>query len=153
MTETAAPAVSADRLIGRLGALATSPSLRLAVRRLLIAVPVLWGVSALTFVVMSVLPGNAAQHILAFSRYDRAYGDVLVFLINLSREHFQEFRLGVPFPGRYYKVLDTDAREFGGNGHNWVSEYDTAPQPAYHHPHSFRTQLLPLHGMVFRYVR
>jgi peptide/nickel transport system permease protein len=64
VTETAAPAVSADRLIGRLGALATSPSLRLAARRLLIAVPVLWGVSALTFVVMSVLPGNAAQQIL-----------------------------------------------------------------------------------------
>lgn len=61
---TAAPAVAADRLTGRVVSLATSPSLRLAVRRLLIAVPVLWGVSALTFVVMSVLPGNAAQQIL-----------------------------------------------------------------------------------------
>jgi peptide/nickel transport system permease protein len=56
--------VSADRLTRRVGSLATSPSLRLAVRRLLIAVPVLWGVSALTFVVMSVLPGNAAQQLL-----------------------------------------------------------------------------------------
>ena len=61
---TAAPAVAADRLTGRVVSLATSPSLRLAARRLLIAVPVLWGVSALTFVVMSVLPGNAAQQIL-----------------------------------------------------------------------------------------
>ena len=64
MTGTAAPAVSADRLTGRVGSLATSPSLRLAARRLLIAVPVLWGVSALTFIVMTVLPGNAAQQIL-----------------------------------------------------------------------------------------
>jgi hypothetical protein len=51
-----------------------------------------------------------------------------------------------------YKVLDTDAREFGGNGHNWINEYETAPQPAFHHPHSFCTQLLPLHGMIFRAI-
>ena len=64
MTATASVAVSADRLTRRVAWLATSPSLRLAARRLLIAVPVLWGVSALTFVVMSVLPGNAAQQLL-----------------------------------------------------------------------------------------
>jgi peptide/nickel transport system permease protein len=60
VTATASVAVFADRLTR----LAGSPSLRLAARRLLIAVPVLWGVSALTFVVMSVLPGNAAQQLL-----------------------------------------------------------------------------------------
>ncbi|MBO0683076.1 MAG: ABC transporter permease [Candidatus Dormibacteraeota bacterium] len=64
MTATADLAVSTDRLSRGLGSFATSPSLRLAARRLLIAVPVLWGVSALTFLVMSVLPGNAAQQIL-----------------------------------------------------------------------------------------
>jgi peptide/nickel transport system permease protein len=64
VTATAALAVSAGRLTRRVGSLATSPSLRLAARRLLIAVPVLWGVSALTYIVMSVLPGNAAQQLL-----------------------------------------------------------------------------------------
>jgi peptide/nickel transport system permease protein len=66
VTGTAAPAVSAsaDRLTGFVASLATSASLRLAVRRLLIAVPVLWGVTALTYVVMTVLPGNAAQQLL-----------------------------------------------------------------------------------------
>jgi peptide/nickel transport system permease protein len=64
VTATAAAAVSADRLTRRVVSMATSPSLRLAARRLLIAVPVLWGVSALTYIVMSVLPGNAAQQLL-----------------------------------------------------------------------------------------
>ena len=41
-----------------------SPSLRLAGRRLLAAVPVLWGVTFLTFVVMNLLPGDAAQELL-----------------------------------------------------------------------------------------
>ncbi len=38
--------------------------MRLAGRRLLLAIPVLWGVTLLTFVVMNLLPGNAAQEIL-----------------------------------------------------------------------------------------
>jgi len=37
---------------------------RFAVRRILIAIPVLWGVTFLTFVVVGHLPGNAAQEIL-----------------------------------------------------------------------------------------
>jgi peptide/nickel transport system permease protein len=36
-------------------------------RRLLLAIPVLWGVTLLTFVVMNLLPGNAAQEILGAS--------------------------------------------------------------------------------------
>ena len=31
-------------------------------------------------------------------------------------------------------------------------EYEAEPHPAFHHPHSFCTQLLPLHGMLFRAV-
>jgi 1,4-alpha-glucan branching enzyme len=95
---------------------------------------------------------NARHGILAFLRYDRHYRDLVVYLINLSRDYFPEFRLGVPFAGRYYKVLDTDAKEFGGNGHQWINEYETEPRPAFHHPHSFCAPLLPLHGMLFRLV-
>ena len=41
-----------------------SPSLRLVGRRLLAAILVLWGVTFLTFVVMNLLPGDAAQELL-----------------------------------------------------------------------------------------
>jgi peptide/nickel transport system permease protein len=44
-----------------------SPSLRLVVRRLLAAVPVLWGVTLLTFMVMNLLPGDAARLVLGAS--------------------------------------------------------------------------------------
>lgn len=42
----------------------SSPSLRLIVKRLLAAIPVLWGVSLVTFVVMNLLPGDAASQLL-----------------------------------------------------------------------------------------
>jgi peptide/nickel transport system permease protein len=41
-----------------------SPSLRVAGRRVLAAIPVLFGVTFLTFVVMNMLPGDAAQELL-----------------------------------------------------------------------------------------
>jgi peptide/nickel transport system permease protein len=55
--ETGAQATLAQKL-------RTSPSLRLAGRRLLAAIPVLWGVTFLTYVVMNLLPGDAAQELL-----------------------------------------------------------------------------------------
>ncbi|MGH3067761.1 MAG: ABC transporter permease [Streptosporangiaceae bacterium] len=48
-------------------AVLSSPALRLVARRLLLAIPVLWGVTLLTFAVMNLLPGNAAQEILGAS--------------------------------------------------------------------------------------
>jgi 1,4-alpha-glucan branching enzyme len=95
---------------------------------------------------------NYRHMILAFIRYDKEYKDHLIYLLNLSKEHFPDFRLGVPFRGKYFKILDTDAKEFGGNGHNWINDYESAAPAAFHHRYSFRTQLLPLHGMIFRCV-
>ncbi len=95
---------------------------------------------------------NPLNKIIAFVRYDREFKDAVVYLINLSRQYFPEFRLGVPFAGRYFKVLDTDAQEFGGNGHHWVNEYSTVQHPAFHHPQSICTPLFPLHGLLFRYL-
>jgi peptide/nickel transport system permease protein len=44
--------------------LAGSPVLRVCGRRLLIAIPVLWGVTLLTFIVLNALPGDAATALL-----------------------------------------------------------------------------------------
>ncbi len=44
--------------------LASSPALRVTGRRVLIAIPVLWGVTLLTFVVLNSLPGDAATALL-----------------------------------------------------------------------------------------
>lgn len=67
MSSTASAPLAAPRIGTRTGALArvaSSPVLRFLGRRILIAIPVLWGVTFLTFVVVNHLPGNAAQEIL-----------------------------------------------------------------------------------------
>ncbi|TNC23597.1 ABC transporter permease [Amycolatopsis alkalitolerans] len=52
------------RAPGTLAHVLRSPSLRLVVRRLLMAIPIVLGVSILTFLVLSLIPGNAAQLLL-----------------------------------------------------------------------------------------
>jgi peptide/nickel transport system permease protein len=67
MSSTASAPLSAAPPRAEVGALtrvARSPLLRFLGRRLLIAIPVLWGVTFLTFVVINHLPGNAAQQLL-----------------------------------------------------------------------------------------
>jgi len=94
---------------------------------------------------------NYRQNILAFIRYNKDYSQLMVYLLNLSKDYFEGFRLGVPFPGKYHKVIDTDAREFGGNGHNWIDEYNTEDVQSYHHQYSITINLLPLHGLLLKY--
>ncbi|MGH2894523.1 MAG: ABC transporter permease, partial [Solirubrobacteraceae bacterium] len=67
MSSTASAPLSASPPRAGVGALTRvtrSPLLRFLGRRLLIAIPVLWGVTFLTFVVLNHLPGNAAQQLL-----------------------------------------------------------------------------------------
>jgi peptide/nickel transport system permease protein len=58
-----APGAGADLSRRVLG----SPALRVAGRRLLTAIPVLWGVTFLTYAIMSTLPNNSAQIILGIN--------------------------------------------------------------------------------------
>lgn len=58
------PALETPAAMGQAVVLVRSPSLRLALRRLVTAIPVLWGVTALTFVVLNALPSNAARQLL-----------------------------------------------------------------------------------------
>jgi peptide/nickel transport system permease protein len=64
---TPLPARRAGERPGALARLAASPMLRFLGRRLLVAIPVLWGVTFLTFVVVNHLPGNAAQQLLGIN--------------------------------------------------------------------------------------
>jgi peptide/nickel transport system permease protein len=74
---------------------AGSPALRLVGRRLLTAIPVLLGVTFLTFVVMNLIPGNPAQLILGINASKSAIAQVGA---RLGLDH--------PFWDRYWIWLD-----------------------------------------------
>lgn len=77
--------------MGGLTRLTRSPLARLAARRLLAAIPVLWGVTFLTFLAMNALPGDAAQQLLGANATP-------------AQVHQLEVKLGLdqPFLTRYW---------------------------------------------------
>ena len=88
MTIAEAPRTALTRRV------AGSPGTRLAGRRLLAAIPVLWGVTFLTFVVMNLLPGDAAQELLGANATPAEVHQLQI-----------ELHLNEPFWVRYWQWL------------------------------------------------
>lgn len=81
--------------LGRWEAFTTSPTLRLAVRRILIAIPVMVGVTFLTAVMLDLLPGDAASALLGANATPQEIHALSAKL------HLSE-----PFYVRYWQWLD-----------------------------------------------
>lgn len=91
---TPALAPAAPAVTRRSGRVTGSPALRLIGKRLATAIPVLWGVSFLTFVVINRLPTDAAQQLLG---------------VNATQQQIEELRqklnLDEPLLSRYFSWL------------------------------------------------
>jgi peptide/nickel transport system permease protein len=90
---------AADAAGSRLAGLGRSPVLRMTGRRLLLAIPVIWGTTLLTFCFMNLLPGTAATALLGDSATPQA-----VALLN------QKLGLNQPFWTRYFEWLGNALR-------------------------------------------
>jgi 1,4-alpha-glucan branching enzyme len=63
----------------------------------------------------------------------------------------EEYRLGVPYPGFWQEILNTDAKEYGGLGFG-NSGGVTADQIEWDgRPYSIKLQLPPVSMSIFRY--
>ena len=59
---------------------------------------------------------DADANVVAFARQTRAGEDVLVCVCNLSPIPRHGYRVGLPRPGRWREVLNTDEERYGGSG-------------------------------------
>ena len=59
------------------------------------------------------------------------------------------YRIGVPRPGFWREVLNSDADIYGGSGIGNAGEVHADPEPMHGQPHSIRLNLPPLGALVF----
>lgn len=59
---------------------------------------------------------DAQSSIVSFVRRGETKLKQLLFICNFSEKEQKKFRVGVPCEGNYTQVLNSDAKEFGGNG-------------------------------------
>ena len=92
---------------------------------------------------------NGAEHIVSFMRLAAAAKRQMVCLCNFSPVIRRAYRIGLPRPGQYRQVLNTDAAQFGGSGVGAIESVMAEAQPWQGQPYSAVFDLPPLATMWF----
>jgi 1,4-alpha-glucan branching enzyme len=98
------------------------------------------------------VPNDSANSVIAYFRKSPA-GDILLTVANLTPVPRHGYRIGVPVPGRWVEILNTDATSYGGSGQGNFGGVDTGPLAVPHHgrPHSIDLTLPPLAVVVVKH--
>ncbi|MDP8958645.1 MAG: 1,4-alpha-glucan branching protein GlgB [Actinomycetota bacterium] len=93
---------------------------------------------------------DAAASSLSFLRKGASSPHPVLVVCNFTPVPRRNYRVGVPLPGRWNEVFNSDAKEYGGSGHGNFGGVETGPFPPPRHgrPYSLDLVLPPL-GAVF----
>jgi 1,4-alpha-glucan branching enzyme len=92
---------------------------------------------------------NTAESIISYLRRGREPQDIAVVVCNFTPVPRENYRIGVPLPGRYRERVNTDSTEYGGSGVGNEGEVHAEPRPLHGHYHSICLRLPPLGVLVF----
>ena len=73
--------------------------------------------------------GNADQNVLTFFRRDNHGHPGIACVANLSPLVHYQFRVGLPIPGQWREVVNTDASDYGGSGVGNMGGVQAEPYP------------------------
>jgi len=97
------------------------------------------------------LEGNDSDRsALAFLRRGSDEDDVVMVAFNFTPVPRHNYRVGVPQPGRWAEVLNTDAELYGGGGVGNLGGVDSAPIPMQGQQWSVMLSLPPLGAVFFK---
>ena len=89
-------------------------------------------------------PSAAEDNVVAFARRNRAGDRVIAFVANLSPVPREDYVIGLPRPGRWRELVNTDANAYGGSDVGNQGSV-VADGPGYSgQPHSAKVTLPPL---------
>lgn len=94
-----------------------------------------------------IFPDDREVSVLSFLRLGREERWVAV-VCNFTPVPRPGYRVGLPKPGRWQEVLNSDAREYGGSGWGNAGGVEAEPVPHHGQPYSAELVLPPL-GIVF----
>ena len=91
--------------------------------------------------------GDFRQSVYSFIRWDKKRKAPLVVILNLTPVVRDNFNIGVPVPGEWVEVFNTDREEYGGTGLLNGQKMVSSPGE-YHGQKQFITLRLPWLGAV-----
>ncbi len=94
---------------------------------------------------------DAEESVIAFLRKPRAGGAPVLVACNFTPVPRPNYVLGVPQPGRWREILNSDATLYGGSGAGNLGGVESAPVAAHGRYHSVTITLPPLSTLYFRH--
>ena len=93
---------------------------------------------------------DSDNSVVSFRRSSSDVDDTLVFVCNFTPMPRHGYRLGVPFAGEYYEVLNSDATRYGGSGLENTNPMPSGPIPWQSCLHSILLTLPPLSTVILK---
>lgn len=94
---------------------------------------------------------NADQSVLSFVRKSAAGDEMILAVCNFTERAYPDYRIGVPSPGTYREILNSDAAEFGGSGMGNRARLPSENVAFHGFPDSIRMALPPLAAVWFKH--
>jgi 1,4-alpha-glucan branching enzyme len=88
--------------------------------------------------------------VVAFLRRGRDPGDVVLVVSNFTPVVRSDYRVGVPRPGRWRELVNTDADAYGGSGQGNAGGVWAEPKAWHGRPHSLLLTLPPLSTVILK---
>jgi 1,4-alpha-glucan branching enzyme len=94
---------------------------------------------------------NDVEHsAVSLIRKARSCGDIVVVVCNFTPMTHFNYRIGVPQPGFWQELANSDAREYGGSGQGNLGGLEAAPVPFHGRSYSLTITLPPLAAVFFK---
>jgi len=95
-------------------------------------------------------PHDSDNSVISFMRKSKNNDDTLVFICNFTPVPRHGYRVGVPYKGAYYEILNSDADRFGGSGLENLQPMPSGPLFWQSCPHSILLTLPPLSTIILK---
>ncbi|PSR60362.1 1,4-alpha-glucan branching enzyme [Nocardia sp. MDA0666] len=82
------------------------------------------------------------HNVLAFLRYGTD-GSVVACVFNFSGLEHRDYRIGLPAPGIWHEILNTDATDYGGSGTGNLGAVSASACPSHGRPYSAEVTIAP----------
>ncbi len=93
---------------------------------------------------------DSDNSVVSFLRKSQKKQETLVFVCNFTPMPRYGYRVGVPYAGEYYEVINSDATRYGGSGVENTQPMPSGPIPWQSCPHSILLTLPPLATVILK---
>ena len=88
--------------------------------------------------------------VISFIRKGRSASETVLVVLNFTPVPRLNYRVCVPSGGFWREVLNSDAKDYGGDGFGNFGGVEATPEPCHHRSHSLMITLPPLGILIFK---